>query len=141
VLERALEVGGSCALHPIVELLREVVAQEPSASPAGQLVGRVKAAIGALAAGDFRRAIHLLDCWLLWPSEVVTGHALLAQAWLETEAATPRDLFRKRRALARLLGLLGEPVRIRHDLPPLPGGPDDQAIAAIADRARAFLLG
>ncbi len=100
----------------------------------------MRSGVSALAAGEPLRAIEHLDRGLIWAAELLQGHALLARAGLETEAATPRDLFRKRRALARLLDLLGEPALFRRDLPPLTGGLDEKAVAEVAERARAFLL-
>ena len=140
-LEQALESGGGkCELGPLIRFLRDFVADEPSRSPEGRLLTLLRCGISALATGEPLRAIEHLDRGLIWAAGMLQGHALLARAWLEVEAATPRDLFRKRRALARLLELLGQPALFRRDIPPLTGGLDEKAVAEVAERARAFLL-
>lgn len=130
-----------CETGALRALLRECVADEPSASPLGRLVALVRNAVDARIAGDHGRVVALLDRPPVWSADLFQGHALLASAWLELDAPEPRSLFRKRRALARFLDLLAEPARWRHDLPRLAGALDDAAIDAIAARAREFLKG
>ena len=125
-----------CETGALRALLRECVAGEPSASPLGRLVADVRKALDAHAAGNYGRAVTLLDRAPVWASDLFQGHALLASAWLALDAPEPRALFRKRRALARFLDLLAEPARWRRDLPRLPGALDDEAIGAIAARAK-----
>lgn len=128
-----------CETGALRALLRECVADEPSASPLGRLVALVRGAVDAHAEAGHARVVALLDRAPVWASDLFQGHALLASAWLQLDAAEPRSLFRKRRALARLLDLTAQPARWRRDLPRLPGALDDAEIEAIVARAREFL--
>ncbi|KAA0253915.1 MAG: hypothetical protein EDX89_12170 [Acidobacteria bacterium] len=130
---------GACRVDALRTVLKECLAKKRSPSPLGRLVDAVRKAIAAHAAGEWQVVAVLLDRALVRASGIYQAQALLAAARLRTAADTPRALFRKRLALARLLEIHGERPLQRRDLPRLPGALDDAAVEAIAARAREVL--
>ncbi|HRY44503.1 MAG TPA: hypothetical protein P5164_11215 [Thermoanaerobaculia bacterium] len=130
---------GACRVDALRTVLKECLAKRPSSSRLGRLVTLVRRALAAHAAGGSALVAVLLDRPLVRASGIYQAHALLAAARLDAKADTPRALFRKRLALARLLQIHEERPLQRRDLPLLPGALDDAAVDAIAARAREFL--
>ncbi len=97
---------GSCRLRPLIHLTRpmsdpaEPHEHGPDQPVVRQLMGAIRFADLALAAGDPASALAALDRRVVWDEEELQSAARLAVAYLETPASEGGERFRKQLALA-----------------------------------------
>ncbi len=136
---------GLCNLRSLVHLTRpmpEVPAPAdwgPRQPVVRQLLGAVRTADRALAAGDAGAARVALERPVVWREAEVQSAARLAAAHLETRAVTPAERFAKRVGLAFFRDAMNRPPEIRRELF-LPGLTwDAERLAELDARAGAWL--
>jgi len=141
-----LEAGNAipektCSLEPDLRSARTLLDGPAAGSAAGRFLRALEEADQAFSAGEAARAIQILDVGVVWASEVREALARLARAWLEVPATTPRDRFRKRRALASLVHRANAHELLRRTLFGCSGSLAQSEVDAIVGRAEAWLEG
>ena len=136
---------GTCMLRPLMHLTRpmsdppEPHEHSPGQPVVRQLLGSIRLADRALAAGDPASALAALDRQAVWHQAEHQSAARLAAAYLEISVSEPGERFRKRLALALFQHVYSTRKRMLSEiqLPELSW--DENRLAEVANRAAAWL--
>ncbi len=136
---------GTCMLQPLIHLTRpmsdppEPHEHDLEQPVVRQLLGAIRLADRALAAGDPAGSLAALDFQAMWHQAEPQSAARLAAAYLEIPSASPVKRYHKRLALALFLHACqtGERALVEILLPGLSW--DETRLAEVESRARAWL--
>ncbi len=137
---------GSCELEPLIDLTRpmpstfEAESWGPDQPVIRQLIGAIRSADEAFAAGDLEQTRRILERPSIWRAQELQSSARRARLWLATATTSPRERHTKRRALAQFFFLqnLGR-QSMRHQILRADLSWDTDRLAALAERAEAWL--
>ncbi len=138
---------GMCNMRPLIELTRPMPETpvpgdwSPDQPLVRQLVGAIRTADRALAAGDAGAARAALERPVLWRAVEVQSAARLAVAHLRTgeSAVTAGDRFNRRLGLAFFLDAVGRESGDRREILLAGLSWDSERLEELEDRARAWL--